>query len=63
MRTGGRALIYVDIPTVECIGNEDGAYKNVAHFEKKADAVKFCQDNFSADENGNVCLISGEEEL
>lgn len=54
-------MIYVDIPTIECVENDDGPYEHVASFEKRADAVKFCQDHFNADENGNVCLISGSE--
>jgi len=58
-RTGEESNYYVDIPTADCIGNPDGAYKNVGLFKTKADAIAFAREHFGADENGNVCLVTG----
>lgn len=50
---------YVDIPTQDCIDNEDGAWSAIANFETKAEAVAFVKKHFGADDNGNISLISG----
>jgi hypothetical protein len=50
---------YVDIPTTECIDNPEGAYKNVATFKTRAEALAFATEQFGADENGNVNLVTG----
>jgi hypothetical protein len=50
---------YVDLPTEECIGNPDGAFKNVAVLDTREAAIAFAQEHFGADEEGRVCLVIG----
>jgi hypothetical protein len=50
---------YVDIPAIDCVGNPDGAFKPVAAFSSREEAIKFCQEHFGADEKGRVCLVTG----
>lgn len=49
---------YVDIPSLECVDNPDGAWKNVATFKTREEALKFAQEHFGADENGTVKLVT-----
>lgn len=53
------ASYWVDIPTVDCIDNEEGSYKNVAGFCSKEAAIAYAMEHFGADEEGRVCLVSG----
>lgn len=50
---------YVDLPTVDCIGNADGSWQNVAEYRSRTQAIQFAQTHFGADEQGCVCLVSG----
>ena len=50
---------WVDLPTEECIDNPDGAFKNVATFATKAEAIAFAREHFGADEEGRISLVSG----
>jgi hypothetical protein len=54
-----RGTYYVDIPTADCIDNPDGAYKHVATFPTKKEAIAFAREHFGADDNGNVSLVTG----
>ena len=51
-------LVYVDIPTIECIGNDNGAFVNVAKFDTREKAIEFARKHFGADENGMVSLVT-----
>lgn len=49
----------VDVPP--SYPDRNGSYQewvNVNYFETREEAIKFAQDNFGADENGMVSLIS-----
>lgn len=49
----------IDIPTAECVGNDDAAWKTVAMLPDKASALQFIRDNFGpCDDEGKVCLIT-----
>jgi hypothetical protein len=50
---------YVDIPTEGCIDNSDGAYKNVATFHSKQEAIEYARKHFGANEKGMVQLVTG----
>jgi hypothetical protein len=52
-------IFYVDIPTAEAIGDPDGAYKNVATFHTKKEAIEFAKREFGADNQGRVQLVTG----
>lgn len=47
----------VDIPTLT------DAWRYIASFKTKQEAIKFVQEKFGADEEGKVCLISEQEYL
>ena len=53
------STVYVDIPTLDCVTNDDGAFQPVTTFETRAEAIKFCQEHFGADEQGRVALVTG----
>lgn len=55
----GDKTFYVDLPTEDCIGNEDGVWKNVTTCSTFQEAIAFAQKNFGADEHGRVCLVTG----
>ena len=50
----GDKIFYVDLPTQDCIGNEDGAWKNVTSCSTLQEAIAFAQKHFGADEQGRV---------
>lgn len=50
---------YVDLPTEDCINNNDGACKNVATFETKEEAIAFAKKHFGADDEGRFQLVVG----
>ena len=56
------AKYFVDIPTFS-----SEYWNNVATFDTREEAIKFVQENFGADENGKVCLVTeinmGDDEL
>jgi hypothetical protein len=52
-------MCYVDIPTEDCVDNEDGAWKNVAQCPTRKEAIDFAREHFGADDQGRICLISG----
>lgn len=55
-------MFYVDIPTKDCVGNDDGAWHPLRTFDTKADAVEWIREHLGwCDDNGNICLISGGE--
>ena len=53
------ARFYVDLPTVDCIGNDDGAWLPIADYGSRREAISFAQRHFGADAEGRVCLIFG----
>ncbi len=50
---------YVDIPVRESVENEDQHMTCVASFSSREAAIAYAQKHFGADENGNICLVSG----
>ena len=54
-----KRTFYVDIPTMDCVDNFDGAYMNVAEFDSRAEAIAFAREHFGADKNGKVDLVTG----
>lgn len=50
---------WVDLPTEECVDNSDGAWKNIATFKTREEAIAFAKEHFGADEEGRVSLVSG----
>jgi hypothetical protein len=48
----------VDIPKVEGDGRPSEEWYCVEYFKTKGEALKFAQEFFGADENGNINLIS-----
>lgn len=48
----------VDIPNSSDI---EGSWENVGTFDTLEEAVAFCQENFGADEQGNINLITEME--
>jgi hypothetical protein len=55
----GSTRFYVDLPTVDCVGNDDGAWLQIADYASRQEAVSFAQQHFGADAEGRVCLIFG----
>ena len=49
---------FVDIPQLKSDGTGSDEWRNVESFKTKEAAIKFAKDNFGADENGMVSLIS-----
>ncbi len=52
-------IYYVDIPSIECVNNPDGPYISVAQFATKEEAIAFAQEQFGADENGQIQIVTG----
>lgn len=55
LRKTKQPVFWVDIPQKPPI--ED--WQNVANFPTRDEAIKYAQDHFGADEDGNVCLVTG----
>lgn len=54
-----KTTYYIDIPTVDCIDNPDGAWRNVAIKKSKRAAVAFIRKHFGpCDKDGRISLIS-----
>jgi len=56
---GDDIIYFVDVPP--SYPNKQGSFEewvNVESFKTHEEALKFAQDNFGADENGMICLIS-----
>jgi hypothetical protein len=47
------AKFFVDLPT-----SDREYWSNVGTFDTKEEALKFVQENYGADQNGKVCLVS-----
>lgn len=52
-------IYYVDIPHMY---RKDEFY-NVAILDTREEAIQFCKDNYRADDNGCICLISEGQDL
>jgi len=50
-------LFFVDIPQMRGNNGSD-EWRNIATFHSREEAIQFAKDNFGADDNGMVCLIS-----
>jgi hypothetical protein len=58
------ATVYVDIPTVECIGNPEGAWRNVLVAPNREAAVAWVREHLGwCDDAGNICLLSGGDKV
>jgi len=55
-------MYWVDIPQKSNIGDNDGAYLNVAEFKTRQEAIAFAREHFGADETGKVSLVTGGDE-
>lgn len=55
-------MYWVDIPQKTNIGEDDGAYLNVAEFKTRKEAILFAQEHFGADKNGRISLVTGSDE-
>lgn len=53
---------YVDIPTEECIDDDNGAWKNVRTFHTRAEAIEFVKVHFAGDDEGKASLVSGGDD-
>lgn len=51
---------YVDIPPAE--GTCCSDWKNVGTFGTEQEAIKFAMEQYGADDEGKVCLITGDNE-
>lgn len=50
---------FVDIPTVETISSDEGAWTNLGTFSSKAEAVEWIRANIGwCDDDGNICLLT-----
>src|SRR6266478_6654901 len=50
--------VYLDIPDKAAIGNDDGAWANVATFDSVPKAVEWTRANIGAcDDSGNISLL------
>ena len=52
------SAFYVDLPTTDCINNDDGSWVEAARFRTREEAISFAQEHFGADAEGKVRLIS-----
>lgn len=52
-----KPIFWVDIPNPHDFNREDSAYVNVAAFDTREEAIKFCAEAFGA-EDGKIDLIS-----
>lgn len=50
---------YVDIPSLECVNNPENGWIAAATFNNRADAIKYAQEHFGADETGSIGLVTG----
>jgi hypothetical protein len=58
------ANIYVDLPDVHVLDNEDKSWTNVANFTTKEEAVEWIRKNVGhCDDDGNICLITLGEKI
>lgn len=53
------SIFYLDIPTEECVGNPDAAWKSIGEFKSKQEAVAFIREHFGpCDNEGRIDLIT-----
>lgn len=57
-----KKIWYVDLPDPCKVGIPGAEWKQIEIFFTKKEAVEFCRDEFGADEEGRVQLISEGEE-
>lgn len=56
--------VYVDLPDVHALDNEDKSWQNVANFTTKEEAVEWIRENVGhCDDDGNICLITLGEKV
>jgi hypothetical protein len=52
-------MYYIDIPTPDCVGNDDGSWTNLAQCDTKAEAVAWIREHVGeCDDDGNICLLT-----
>jgi len=49
---------YVDIPSVDCIDNDDGAFIAIATFNTREEAIEYAKKHFGADDEGRVQIVT-----
>jgi hypothetical protein len=50
---------YVDLPSIDGIGNPDCPMIAVDNFPTREEAIAFAREHFGADDEGRICLVSG----
>ena len=55
-------MYWVDLPNAAEIVDPDACMTYVGTFKSRAAAIAFAKENFGADDNGNICLVSGGPE-
>lgn len=55
--------VRVDVPLKSGVNNPDESWTGVAGFSTREEAIRFTQEHFGADDQGRVCLVTGEEVL
>lgn len=57
---GDKKEVWVDIPTRDCIGNDNGSWDFLASFATRKEAVEFIREHIdpNCDDEGRICLIT-----
>lgn len=51
--------VAVDVPDADSFAlDRENYWKNIAYFETREEAIRFCQERFGADEEGRISLIT-----
>jgi hypothetical protein len=52
-------MYFIDIPTRECVDNDDGPWTNLTTCDTKAEAVAWVRQHLGpCDDDGNICLLT-----
>lgn len=57
---GDKKVVWVDIPTRECVNNDECYWENLAQFETREEAIAFIREHIdpNCDDEGRICLLT-----
>jgi len=57
---GEKKVVWVDIPTRDCVGNDDGSWEMLGEFDTREEAVAFIREHIdpNCDDEGRICLLT-----